>query len=79
MRIGDRVYLADTYDNFEYGHEFTIVSIYTSYPSLSEMFELKDDEGKIMKAIFPFVNAKIRKVPLQEQRDKKINTILNEK
>ena len=75
MRIGDRVVLLERVELFhktyEIGHEFTIVA-----DDDIRGFDLKDDDGNELGET-RFV--KMRKVTTAEDRERKLNKILNEK
>lgn len=72
MKIGDRIRLEERvemcYFTFEIGHEFTIIG-----EDDIRGFDLKDDEGRVLGET-RFV--KMKKIPTDEQRDRKINQIL---
>jgi hypothetical protein len=72
MKIGDRVRLDEKVDMgyyvYEIGHEFTVVG-----EDDIRGLDLKDDEGRMLCET-RFV--KMSKIPLRDQRDKKINKIL---
>ncbi len=75
MKIGDRVVLEEKVELFhktyEIGHEFTIIS-----EDNMRGFDLKDDDGNMLCET-RFV--KMRKVTTAEDRERKLNKILNEK
>ncbi len=72
MTIGDRVRLEEKVDMgyyvYEIGHEFTVIG-----QDDIRGLDLKDDEGRLLGET-RFV--KMSKIPSQEQRERKINTIL---
>lgn len=72
MKIGDRVRLEEkvemSYFTFEIGHEFTVIG-----QDDIRGLDLKDDEGRMLGET-RFV--KMKKIPIDEQRDRKISQIL---
>lgn len=72
MKIGDRVVLEERVElsriTYEIGHQFTIVG-----DDNIRGFDLKDDDGNMLCET-RFV--KMKKIPLSEERDRKINQIL---
>ena len=72
MKIGDRVVLEERVElsriTYEIGHQFTIVG-----DDNIRGFDLKDDDGNMLCET-RFV--KMKKIPLSEERDRKISQIL---